>query len=92
MAARGQHRLLQSGSRAPDFRLPLLGGGETTLTEILARGPVLLAFFKISCPVCQLTFPFLDRVHAAALPGGLQIYGVSQNDPQIPASSTRNSG
>lgn len=81
MAARGQHRLLQSGSRAPDFRLPLLGGAETTLTEILARGPVLLAFFKISCPVCQLTFPFLDRVHAAALPGALQIYGVSQNEP-----------
>jgi peroxiredoxin len=83
MAARGQHRLLQRGSRAPEFRLPLLGGGETTLAEILARGPVLLAFFKTSCPVCQLTFPFLDRVHAAAtLPGTLQIYGVSQNDPE----------
>jgi peroxiredoxin len=82
MAARGQHRLLQRGSRAPDFRLPLLDGGETTLAGILARGPVLLAFFKTSCPVCQLTFPFLDRVHAATLPGALQIYGVSQNDPE----------
>jgi peroxiredoxin len=76
--ARRQHQLLTSGSRAPDFRLELLGGGATTLAEILARGPVLLAFFKISCPICQLTFPFLERIHAD---GTLSVYGISQNDP-----------
>lgn len=76
--ARRQHQLLQSGSRAPDFRLELLAGGATTLAEILAHGPVLLAFFKISCPICQLTFPFLERIHAA---GTLSVYGISQNDP-----------
>jgi len=65
MAWRGHHRLLEPGSRAPDFRLELLGGGVTTLAELLAGGPVLLAFFKIGCPVCQMTFPFLERIHAA---------------------------
>ena len=76
MASRGQHRLLEPGSRAPDFRLRLLAGGDATLAEILAAGPVLLAFFKISCPICQLTFPFLERIHAA---GSLRIFGISQD-------------
>ena len=82
MAARGQHRLLEPGSRAPEFRLELLSGGAGTLTEILTGGPVLLAFFKISCPVCQMTFPFLERIHAS---GAVRIFGISQND----ASDTR---
>ena len=77
MAARGQHRLLDPGARAPEFRLELLSGGSSTLAEILAGGPVLLAFFKISCPVCQMTFPFLERIHAA---GAVRIFGISQND------------
>jgi len=77
MAARGQNRLLESGSPAPDFRLELLSGGHASLAEILAGGPVLLAFFKISCPVCQMTFPFLERIHATKR---LRIYGISQND------------
>jgi peroxiredoxin len=56
-----------------------LDGGESTLDDLLANGPILLAFFKISCPVCQLTFPFLERLHT---PGVLPVYGVSQNDEE----------
>ncbi len=59
-----------------------MSGGHTTLAEILAAGPVLLAFFKISCPVCQMTFPFLERIYAT---GRLHIVGISQND----AAATR---
>lgn len=77
MAAGRQQKLLDSGARAPEFRRELLSGGTTTLAEILAGGPALLAFFKISCPVCQLTFPFLERIHAA---GAVRIFGISQND------------
>jgi peroxiredoxin len=65
------------GARAPEFRLPRLDGGDISLAEISAQGPALLAFFKNSCPVCQLTFPFLERVHQA---GTLPVYGISQND------------
>jgi peroxiredoxin len=78
MAARGQSKLLSAGARAPEFRLELLSGGETTLAEILTGGSALLAFFKVSCPVCQMTFPFLERIHAA---GAVRIFGVSQNEP-----------
>ena len=79
MAASKQHQLVPAGTKAPDFRLKRLAGGETSLGDLLANGPVLLAFFKVTCPVCQLTLPFLERIHAA---GTLPIYGISQNDPE----------
>lgn len=79
MASRRQLKLLDAGVRAPEFRLPRLDGGEATLQELIANGPVLLAFFKISCPICQLTFPFLERIHQ---PGLLPVYGISQNDAE----------
>ena len=79
MASARQHKLLPAGSPAPDFHLTRLDGGTVSLSGLLAGGPVLLAFFKVTCPVCQFTFPFLDRIHAA---GTLPIYGVSQNCPE----------
>jgi thiol-disulfide isomerase/thioredoxin len=56
-----------------------LDGGESTLDGLLSNGPILLAFFKISCPVCQMTFPYLERLHNA---GVLPVYAVSQNDEE----------
>jgi peroxiredoxin len=76
MAASRRLKLVAEGSRAPDFRLARLGGGEATLTELMANGPILLAFFKVTCPVCQLTFPYLERLHN---PANLPVYGISQN-------------
>jgi len=78
VAARKAYKLIQTGSQAPDFQLPLVQGGDRSLKQLLTRSRVLLAFFKITCPVCQLAFPFLERIHAS---GNLSIYGVSQNDP-----------
>jgi peroxiredoxin len=79
MAARRQRTLLSPGARAPEFRLARLDGGEASLHDLIANGPIVLAFFKISCPISQMTFPFLDRIHT---PGRLPIYGVSQNDEE----------
>lgn len=41
--------------------------------------PVLLAFFKITCPTCQLTFPFLQRLVDR---GGPRVVGISQDGPE----------
>jgi peroxiredoxin len=71
-----QRKLLEAGARASAFRLPLLDGGERGIEEIVADGPALLAFFKVTCPVCQMTLPFLQRIQSS---GKLPIYGVSQN-------------
>jgi peroxiredoxin len=77
MASLRQRTLLDPGSRAPGFRLDRLEGGEATLAEWTARGRVLLVFFKVTCPICQLAMPFLERLHASS---GLRICGISQND------------
>jgi peroxiredoxin len=70
---------VEAGVRAPVFTLRNLQGGTTSLDELLARGPALLAFFKISCPVCQLAFPFLERM---AHRDGVRIVGISQDDAE----------
>lgn len=69
---------LAIGSTAPRFSLPLLTGGKRRLDEFLGKGAVLLAFFKISCPVCQLTLPYLNRMKN----GSLQLVAISQDDAE----------
>jgi len=69
--------MLEAGSQSPEFELKDTGGESRSLDEILARGPALFAFFKIGCPVCQLTFPFLERL---AKNESVQFYGISQDD------------
>lgn len=34
------------GNTAPDFRLPSTGGGEVQLSDLLARGPVIVNFYR----------------------------------------------
>ena len=68
--------MLKAGMKAPAFTLDDAAGGKRSLAEILARGPALIALYKISCPVCQLTMPFLDRIAK----GSLQVIGISQDD------------
>ena len=77
MFGRRKKVLVEAGVRAPAFRLSCLDGSTRTLEDILSAGPALLAFFKISCPVCQLTAPYLERLAAN---NALQVIGISQDD------------
>jgi peroxiredoxin len=74
--------VVATGAKAPSFRLSGLDGSTTSLQDVLVSGPVLLVFYKISCPVCQLTAPFLERLSATS---AIQVIGISQDD----ASATR---
>ncbi|MGB2901648.1 MAG: TlpA disulfide reductase family protein [Candidatus Acidiferrum sp.] len=69
-----------AGSVAPGFSLKSLDGKEYSLNDLLQRGPVVAAFFKISCPVCQFTFPFLERLHKRYGGDGVTFLGISQDD------------
>jgi peroxiredoxin len=71
---------LPTGATAPDFTLKTTDGKKFSLKEALARGPVVAAFFKVSCPVCQYAFPFLERIHQAYGNKGVTIVGVSQDN------------
>jgi peroxiredoxin len=65
---------------APGFSLKSLDGKEYSLNDRLQRGPVVAAFFKISCPVCQFTFPFLERLYKRYGGDGVTFLGISQDD------------
>lgn len=68
--------MLKAGLKAPDFTLADASGAPHSLSGVLARGPALIALYKVSCPVCQLTFPFLERISQ----GSVQVLGISQDD------------
>ena len=74
----GTDKSLQIGSAAPRFSLSKLDGGKKRLDEFLEKGAVLLAFFKIACPTCQLALPYLNRMKN----GNLQLVAVSQDDAE----------
>ncbi len=71
---------IESGHTAPGFSLKALDGKEYLLGKLLERGPAVVAFFKISCPVCQFTVPFLQRLHERYAGQGATVIGVSQDD------------
>lgn len=68
-----------AGSTAPDFRLDTITGERLSLREALTRGPVLLAFFKVSCPTCQFTLPYIQRLYEQLQDKGVQTWGVVQD-------------
>jgi peroxiredoxin len=83
---------LTVGTSAPDFKLQTIDGKPFSLRESLERGPVVLAFFKISCPICQYAFPFLERIHRAYADKNVRIVGVSQNGAKDTASFIKEYG
>ncbi|HWR37537.1 MAG TPA: TlpA disulfide reductase family protein [Clostridia bacterium] len=83
---------LPPGVLAPDFKLPTMDGTEFSLTEALRTGPVILAFFKISCPVCQYAFPLYERLARQLKGTGVGVIGVSQDSLEDTASFMREFG
>lgn len=73
---------LVPGASAPGFKLPLIGGGEFSLQQELAKGPVVLVFFKMSCPVCQYSLPYFDRLAQALKDKGVSVVAISQDDEE----------
>ena len=71
---------LAPGKQAPTFALTTADGSLFSLDEALTHGPVVLAFFKVSCPVCQYAFPYFDRLYKALKGRGVTVIGISQDD------------
>jgi peroxiredoxin len=67
-------------TKAPNFELKNLDGNRLSLQEALKRGPVVAAFFKVSCPVCQFTFPFLERLFKSYASDRTTFWAISQDD------------
>lgn len=74
----GPMKTLETGHTAPEFTLDRAEGGSTTLADILARGPALFVFYKVTCPTCQLALPYLQRLQG----GPFQVFAICQNDEE----------
>src|SRR5215813_12521324 len=83
---------LTIGKTAPDFKLVTIDGKPFLLRDALSRGPVVLAFFKVSCPTCQYAFPFLDRLYKAYGQENVTLVGISQNDAKDTAAFIKQFG
>ena len=73
---------LEAGQKAPSFDLKTLTGENHSLADTLKKGPAVVVFFKTSCPTCQYTFPFLERLHKRFSGERVQVVGVSQDPPE----------
>jgi peroxiredoxin len=83
---------LVAGNMAPGFSLKGIDGKEYALGALMERGPVLTAFFKTSCPVCQFTFPFLERLYERYGGEGVTFLGISQDDARATARFAKEYG
>jgi peroxiredoxin len=58
--------LVQPGQRAPSFRLDNLAG--ELVVDPWTEGRLVLAFFKVTCPVCQMVAPKVQALAGAGVP------------------------
>jgi len=70
-----------AGQIAPSFSLTTPDGKVLSLADALEGHPAVLAFFKVTCPVCQFTFPFLERLHRIHGQNAF-VLAISQDDPR----------
>src|SRR5215467_5005406 len=72
-----------AGNPAPNFSLKSVDGQSFSLADSLKKGPVVLSFFKVSCPVCQFTYPFLERLYQRYRGDGVTFLAVSQDNVSV---------
>jgi peroxiredoxin len=88
----GEMTHIIAGNTAPDFSLKGLDGKEYSLKALTQNGTVVAAFYKVSCPVCQFTFPFVERLYKKYGGDGLTFLGISQDDARATKEFARQYG
>jgi peroxiredoxin len=68
--------VIEPGTSAPSIDLPDAATGEAVV-DPWQEGPVVLAFFKTTCPVCQMAAP---KVQALA-DGGVRVVALGEDPP-----------
>lgn len=77
-------RGLDRGTQAPSFSLPDEDSNQVSLPDLLAKGPVVVSFFRGNwCPICVLEIQALQEIlpHIKSLGGN--IIGISPQEPKF---------
>ncbi len=79
--------MLKAGSKAPEFVLQNDKGAETTLTDLLESGPLILYFYPADfTPGCTKEACTIRDLHQDLLSVGLTVAGISPQDVASHAS------
>lgn len=80
-------RALKVGDTAPDFALKDADGNVVRLEELLARGPLVLSFYRgVWCPYCNIELQALEAARNDIVERGAQLVAVS---PQTASNSRK---
>ncbi|MDQ6950653.1 MAG: peroxiredoxin-like family protein [Mariprofundales bacterium] len=82
-------RALQAGAQAPRFTLSDSNGTPVSLDELLAKGAVVINFYRGSwCPYCRLELAALDQIMLEMHAMGATLISISPNQPKKTAEFT----
>ena len=86
-------RALKAGAPAPDFTLPDAAGNTVALAELLARGPVVLSFYRgVWCPYCNMELQALQEVLPRITAAGASLVAISPQNAVNSRKSMRQNG
>ena len=78
---------VQTGQTAPDFALPDQQGRTITLSDVLAKGPLVLSFYRGGwCPYCNLELRALQQALTDIKAAGATLLAVS---PELPDNTVQ---
>jgi thiol-disulfide isomerase/thioredoxin len=92
LIATGQaQRALKAGDKAPDFVLNDPDGKPVSLRELLAKGPLVVSFYRgVWCPYCNMELQALQGELPAIEARGASLVAISpQTPPQQPKVGAR---
>ncbi|MDO8428293.1 MAG: thioredoxin family protein [Candidatus Diapherotrites archaeon] len=86
--ATSSYKILQKGSKAPEFSLPGTDGKTHSLTEFTGKKALLIVFMCNHCPYVVPKVSYLIELQNKYQNKGLQIVGISATDiQQVPEDS-----
>ena len=81
-------RAIKQGDMAPDFNLPNAQGNPVALSALLAKGPVVLTFYRGGwCPYCNLQLRAYQKILPEIRGLGAQLVAVSPEPPDASLST-----
>lgn len=91
LVASGQaQHALRAGDRAPAFVLPGEDGALISSSELLAKGPLVVSFYRgIWCPYCNLELQALEAARLAFEAEGASLVALSQQTAENSRKSRR---
>jgi peroxiredoxin len=79
IASGAQNRALKAGDVAPDFTLPDADGNSLSSTALLAKGPLVITFYRGAwCPFCNLDLLALEAARPAIESRGASLVAISE--------------